>query len=61
MIGFILLVFNEAGTVYSRKAVPNITLSAADYDALTDRSLFEGKEYRVGTRATSRTSRRGNI
>jgi putative OPT family oligopeptide transporter len=47
VIGFILLVFNEAGTVYSRKAVPNVTLSAADYDALTDRSLFEGKEYRV--------------
>jgi putative OPT family oligopeptide transporter len=47
VIGFILLVFNEAGTVYSRKAVPNITLSAADYDALTDRSIFEGKEYRV--------------
>jgi len=47
VIGFILLVFNQAGTVYSRKEVPNIVLSAQDYDALTERQIFEGKEYRV--------------
>ncbi len=40
VIGFILLVFNQAGTVYSKKHVPSITLSAADYDALTERSDF---------------------
>jgi putative OPT family oligopeptide transporter len=47
VIGFILIVFNQAGTVYSRKDVPKITLSAADYDALRDREVFEGTEYRV--------------
>ncbi|HEV3303857.1 MAG TPA: oligopeptide transporter, OPT family [Planctomycetaceae bacterium] len=47
VIGYILLVFNQAGTVYSKKDLPNVTLSAADYDALTDREIFEGKEFRV--------------
>jgi putative OPT family oligopeptide transporter len=47
VIGYILLVFNQAGTVYSRKDLPNVVLSAADYDALTDREIFEGTEYRV--------------
>jgi putative OPT family oligopeptide transporter len=47
VIGYILLVFNQAGTVYSRKDLPAITLSAADYDAITERTVFEGKEYRV--------------
>ena len=47
VIGFILLVFNQAGTVYSKKDLPQVTLSAADYDALVERQTFEGKEYRV--------------
>jgi len=47
VIGFILIVFNRAGTVYSRKDLPNIALSAKDYDALTEREVFEGTEYRV--------------
>jgi putative OPT family oligopeptide transporter len=47
VIGYILLVFNQAGTVFSKKDLPKVTLSAADYDALTDREIFEGKEYRV--------------
>jgi OPT oligopeptide transporter protein len=47
VIGYILLVFNQAGTIYSKKNVPNVTLSAADYDALVDREIFEGTEYRV--------------
>jgi putative OPT family oligopeptide transporter len=47
VIGYILLVFNQAGTVYSRKDVPKITLSERDYDALTERQIFEGKEYRI--------------
>jgi putative OPT family oligopeptide transporter len=47
VIGYILLVFNQAGTVYSRKDLPNVVLSPQDYDALTTREVFEGKEYRV--------------
>ncbi len=47
VIGFILLLFNQAGTVYSRQQVPNIVLSERDYDALTDRQVFEGTEYRI--------------
>ena len=47
VIGFILIVFNQAGTVYSRKDLPKIALSAKDYDALTEREVFEGTEYRV--------------
>jgi uncharacterized oligopeptide transporter (OPT) family protein len=47
VIGFILLLFNQAGTVYSRKHVPDIVLSERDYDALTDRQVFEGTEYRI--------------
>ncbi|HXY37118.1 MAG TPA: oligopeptide transporter, OPT family [Planctomycetaceae bacterium] len=47
VIGYILLVFNQAGTVYSRKDLPDIVLSAKDYDALTERQIFDGKEYRV--------------
>jgi uncharacterized oligopeptide transporter (OPT) family protein len=49
VIGFILLVFNAAGTIYSTspKNLPNVVLSPADYDALTERSLFKGTEYRV--------------
>ena len=47
VIGFILLLFNQAGTVYSRQQVPNIVLSDRDYDALTERQVFEGTEYRI--------------
>jgi putative OPT family oligopeptide transporter len=47
VIGFILLLFNQAGTVYSRQQVPDIVLSERDYDALTDRQVFEGTEYRI--------------
>jgi uncharacterized oligopeptide transporter (OPT) family protein len=47
VIGFILIVFNESGTVYSQKNLPDIVLSAQDYDALTDREVFEETEYRV--------------
>ena len=47
VIGYILLVFNQAGTIYSKKNLPKVTLSAADYDALVDREIFEGTEYRV--------------
>lgn len=47
VIGYILLVFNQAGTVYSRKDLPQVVLSPTDYDALTNREVFEGTEYRV--------------
>jgi uncharacterized oligopeptide transporter (OPT) family protein len=47
VIGFILIVFNQAGTVYSRKDLPTIVLSEKDYDALTEREVFEGADYRV--------------
>jgi putative OPT family oligopeptide transporter len=47
VIGFILLLFNQAGTVYTRKDLPNIVLSEKDYDALTERQVFEETEYRV--------------
>jgi putative OPT family oligopeptide transporter len=47
VIGFILIVFNQSGTVYSQKNLPDIVLSAQDYDALTDREVFEETEYRV--------------
>jgi uncharacterized oligopeptide transporter (OPT) family protein len=47
VIGFILVVFNQAGTVYSKKDLPSVVLSAKDYDALVDREIFEGTEYRV--------------
>jgi uncharacterized oligopeptide transporter (OPT) family protein len=47
VIGGILLVFNEAGTVYSTKDLPKVTLSQEQYDALPGRVTYEGKEYRV--------------
>lgn len=47
VIGGTLLVFNQAGTVYSRKHVPDITLTQQQYDALTGTVDFEGDQYRV--------------
>ncbi len=47
VIGFILLVFNQAGTVFSTKDLPDVTLSPVDYEALSERAVFEGREYRV--------------
>jgi putative OPT family oligopeptide transporter len=47
VIGFILIVFNQAGTVYSKKDLPTHRLSVEEYDSLSERVQFEGKEYRV--------------
>lgn len=47
VIGGTLLVFNEAGTVYSKKNLPPITLLPDQYEALTERARYEGQEYRV--------------
>jgi putative OPT family oligopeptide transporter len=49
VIGFILLVFNQAGTVVTanKKYVPDVTLSSGQYDALKERASYDGKEYRV--------------
>ncbi|MFO0879411.1 MAG: oligopeptide transporter, OPT family [Gemmataceae bacterium] len=49
VIGVILLVFNQAGTVITAnpKYVPDLTLAPAVYDNLADRVTHEGTEYRV--------------
>jgi putative OPT family oligopeptide transporter len=47
VIGGTLLVFNYAGTVWSKKDLPDITLTQEQYDALKGRATYEGKEYRV--------------
>jgi uncharacterized oligopeptide transporter (OPT) family protein len=47
VIGGTLMLFNLAGTVYTRQNLPQVVLSTQQFDALTDRATFEGKEYRV--------------
>jgi uncharacterized oligopeptide transporter (OPT) family protein len=47
VIGFTLLVFNRAGTVYTAQNLPDITLSQDEYDSLTETATHEGQEYRV--------------
>lgn len=47
VIGGTLLLFNEAGTVYSKQNLPQGVLFPAQYDALDERATYEGKEYRV--------------
>src|SRR5262249_48083646 len=47
VIGFPLLIFNEAGTFHSRRDLPDIPLSPVEYEALSERAVFEGTEYRV--------------
>jgi putative OPT family oligopeptide transporter len=47
VIGGTLLLFNQAGTVYSRRDLPNVVLSPQQFNALTEREVFENKEYRV--------------
>ena len=47
VIGSILLVFNEAGTVHTRKNLPAYTLTADDYARLTRTATYEGAEYKV--------------
>jgi putative OPT family oligopeptide transporter len=47
VIGFTLLVFNYAGTVYSEKNVPDITLTDEQYAGLSETVDYEGKTYKV--------------
>ncbi|MDZ4818401.1 MAG: oligopeptide transporter, OPT family [Planctomycetota bacterium] len=50
VIGATLLLFNEAGTIYSRKRehLPDVTLTEVQYAALPKQTVeFEGKQYRV--------------
>jgi uncharacterized oligopeptide transporter (OPT) family protein len=47
VIGGTLLVFNQAGTVYTTKDLPDVTLSPEQYDKLTEKVSYEGKDYRV--------------
>lgn len=47
VIGWTLLLFNDAGTVYSSKPanLPNITLSPEEVKRLVDKEYYDGKEY----------------
>jgi uncharacterized oligopeptide transporter (OPT) family protein len=47
VIGLILIVFNQAGTVHSKRDLPQVTLSPEEYNALDRREVYDGKEYRV--------------
>ena len=47
VIGGTLLLFNSAGTVYSTRDLPQMTLSPQQYDALTERANYNGQDYRV--------------
>jgi putative OPT family oligopeptide transporter len=47
VIGGTLLLFNSAGTVYSTREVPQMTLSPQQYDALTESVNYNGQDYRV--------------
>lgn len=47
VIGFTLLVFNQAGTVYTTKDLPDVVLSEDEYSALAETVVYEGQEYRV--------------
>jgi uncharacterized oligopeptide transporter (OPT) family protein len=47
VIGGILLVFNQAGTVYSKKDLPDVTLTPAQYAALTETADYENQTYRI--------------
>ncbi len=49
VIGFILLIFNQVGTVVTsnKEFIPEVTLSPAQYEALTERVTYQGTEYRV--------------
>ncbi len=47
MIGGTLLLFNSAGTVYSTRDLPQVTLSSEQYDALTQHANYNGQDYRV--------------
>jgi len=49
VIGGTLLLFNDAGTVYSSKAsnLPSITLTQDEMKRLVDKEMFEGKEYLI--------------
>jgi putative OPT family oligopeptide transporter len=47
VIGGTLLLFNSAGTVYSTRDLPQIELSAEQYDALAEHVSYNGQDYRV--------------
>jgi putative OPT family oligopeptide transporter len=47
VIGGTLLLFNSAGTVYSTRELPQVTLSSEQYDALTQHADYNGRDYRV--------------
>lgn len=47
VIGGTLLLFNSAGTVYSTRDVPQLTLSQQHYDALAEHVSYNGQDYRV--------------
>lgn len=47
VIGGTLLLFNSAGTVYSTRDLPQMTLSPQQFDALTQHADYNGHDYRV--------------
>jgi putative OPT family oligopeptide transporter len=47
VIGFTLLVFNRAGTVYTTQNLPDVTLSQEEYQSLSETATYEGRDYRV--------------
>jgi uncharacterized oligopeptide transporter (OPT) family protein len=47
VIGVILLVFNYAGTVYTKKDLPNYTLPKEQLAALTETATHDGVTYKV--------------
>lgn len=46
VIGFTLLMFNQAGTIYSQKDLPDVTLEQSFVKTLRTETI-EGKEYRI--------------
>jgi len=47
VIGVVLLVFNDVGTVYTAKDMPTYRLNPSQVEALTEKTTHEGKEYHV--------------
>lgn len=47
VIGGTLLLFNQAGAVYSTREVPNVVLTPQQFESLTERTTHEGREFRV--------------
>ncbi|MCC7086723.1 MAG: oligopeptide transporter, OPT family [Pirellulales bacterium] len=47
VIGGTLLLFNQAGVVYSEINLPKVVLTPSQFDALNEKESYQGKEYRV--------------